>query len=161
VTGIAPLADEQLREIRYRAQRPSQYTAATIRQDYDDMLAEIRRLRGELGLAEELADFSRGENARLREDVLRFGGLLAAVHAMHTESIASPCPVCVNGDSITNGGDGTVPYPCPTLIAAGISPDAGLPPAHREAHAAGRDCGFPSCEVCTALRDAEPAALSA
>ncbi|WBP89499.1 hypothetical protein [Kitasatospora cathayae] len=46
-------ADEAL--IRYRAQRPSQFTARTIRDDYTAMLAEIGRLRAELAAARDRA----------------------------------------------------------------------------------------------------------
>ncbi|NUS14541.1 MAG: hypothetical protein HOY69_24605 [Streptomyces sp.] len=42
-------ADEAL--IRYRAQRPSQFTAHTIRDDYTALLGEIYRLRAELATA--------------------------------------------------------------------------------------------------------------
>lgn len=62
-----PLSGEQLRTLREHSDRPSQYTAATIRRDYTEMLGEILRLRGELGQAEDLLEHSRREIVELRE----------------------------------------------------------------------------------------------
>lgn len=65
------LSGEQLRTLREHGDRPSQYTAATIRRDYEAMLGEILRLHGELGQAEDLLAYSRNENAELREQRAR------------------------------------------------------------------------------------------
>lgn len=66
-----PLANEQLHSLRYRGARPSQYTSATIKQDYADMLGEIQRLRSELGHAEELGEYRHSQNEQLRRDEIR------------------------------------------------------------------------------------------
>ncbi|MFJ4887736.1 hypothetical protein [Streptomyces sp. NPDC088731] len=39
---------------------------------------------------------------------------LKQIWHLHKDSPMGPCPVCFNGDDHAAGGDGLVPYPCPT-----------------------------------------------
>lgn len=64
---------------------------AAARTDVDALLAEVRRLR----------------NA------------MEQIRNLHTDSPMGPCPVCIDADAAAAGGDGLVPYPCPTGRLAG------------------------------------------
>ncbi|MEV8101019.1 hypothetical protein [Streptomyces sp. NPDC088135] len=44
---------------------------------------------------------------------------LKQIWHLHKDSPMGPCPVCFNGDDHAAGGDGLVPYPCPTARLAG------------------------------------------
>ncbi|WP_329203840.1 hypothetical protein [Streptomyces sp. NBC_01435] len=41
------------------------------------------------------------------------------IRHLHKDSPMGPCPVCFDGDGHAAGGDGLVPYPCPTARLAG------------------------------------------
>ncbi|MFG7942933.1 hypothetical protein [Streptomyces cacaoi] len=56
---------------------------------------------------------------RLRARVAELEQAHRQIRAIHTDSPMGPCPVCIDADALTDGGDGTVPYPCPTARAAG------------------------------------------
>jgi hypothetical protein len=56
---------------------------------------------------------------------------LRAVRELHSDSVAGPCPSCGDLADCEAGGDGLVPYPCPTLVATGVPADAGLPASQR------------------------------
>lgn len=45
----------------------------------------------------------------------------ASIRYLHLDSVAGPCPVCFDGDGHAAGGDGLVPYPCPTARLAGAT----------------------------------------
>lgn len=61
------------------------------REDVDVLLAEVRRLRA----------------------------ALTAIQHLHKDSPMGPCPVCIDADAVAAGGDGLMPYPCPTGRLAG------------------------------------------
>ncbi|MFF2411809.1 hypothetical protein [Streptomyces sp. NPDC058092] len=44
---------------------------------------------------------------------------LKQIRHLHKDSPMGPCPVCFDGDDHAAGGDGLVPYPCPTARLAG------------------------------------------
>lgn len=52
------------------------------------------------------------ENRRLR-------AALTAIRHLHKDSPMGPCPVCIDADDAAAGGDGLIPYPCPTGRIAG------------------------------------------
>jgi|GEM_PF-1897921 len=64
---------------------------AHAREDADALVAEVRRLRA----------------------------ALTEIRHLHKDSPMGPCPVCINADAAAAGGDGLVPYPCPTGRLAG------------------------------------------
>lgn len=76
------------------------------REDVDALLAEVRRLR-----------------AAMEE-----------IRHLHKDSPMGPCPVCIDADAAAEGGDGLVPYPCPTGRLAGAQD---CEPPHVRAAAAG------------------------
>jgi hypothetical protein len=41
------------------------------------------------------------------------------IRHLHKDSPMGPCPVCIDADAAAAGGDGLVPYPCPTARLAG------------------------------------------
>ncbi|MFE4915885.1 hypothetical protein ACFRCX_30750 [Streptomyces sp. NPDC056652] len=55
---------------------------------------------------------------------------LTAIRHLHKDSPMGPCPICFDGDDHAAGGDGLVPYPCPTARLAGAQD---FNPAPREA----------------------------
>jgi hypothetical protein len=44
---------------------------------------------------------------------------LEQIRHLHKDSPMGPCPVCIDADAAAAGGDGLVPYPCPTARLAG------------------------------------------
>lgn len=44
------------------------------------------------------------------------------IRALHTDSVIGPCPTCFDADDYVAGGDGLVPWPCPTARLAGAEP---------------------------------------
>lgn len=44
---------------------------------------------------------------------------LKQICRLHTDSPMGPCPVCIDADAQAAGGDGLLPYPCPTARLAG------------------------------------------
>lgn len=59
------------------------------------------------------------ELAALKQRVAELEAAQSAVRYLHLDSVAGPCPTCFDGDAHAAGGDGLVPYPCPTARAAG------------------------------------------
>ncbi|MFB7548541.1 hypothetical protein [Streptomyces sp. NPDC056154] len=55
----------------------------------------------------------------LLDRVAELEAKLAAIRHLHKDSPMGPCPVCFDGDDHVAGGDGLVPYPCPTARLAG------------------------------------------
>jgi hypothetical protein len=116
-------------------------------QDIAPLLAEVRRLRTELveqrGEVDKLVRWHREDGAemdkqratieRLRTEKRQLGELAARreselitlrasveqIRHLHKDSPMGPCPVCIDADAAAAGGDGLVPYPCPTGRLAG------------------------------------------
>jgi hypothetical protein len=97
-----PLTADQLDDIATRAATLHEYATLTdtpLQADADQLagtdvpalLAEIRRLRA----------------------------ALTQIRHLHKDSPMGPCPVCIDADAAAAGGDGLVPYPCPTGRLAG------------------------------------------
>lgn len=59
------------------------------------------------------------ELERLRARVAELERAAEQIRFLHKDSPMGPCPVCVDADAMARGGDGTVPYPCPTARLAG------------------------------------------
>jgi len=91
------LTDQQLDDIETRAAHLAEYAQQVDEgdtlagTDVPALLAEIRRL-----------------HASLEE-----------IRHLHKDSPMGPCPVCIDADAAAAGGDGLVPYPCPTGRLAG------------------------------------------
>lgn len=102
-------------------------------EDIRAMAAEIRALRSE---RDELRGKFADAAASLAEQVLRYGQrqrehnadreeleqlrtALTQIRHLHKDSPMGPCPVCIDADAVAAGGDGLVPYPCPTGRLAG------------------------------------------
>lgn len=100
------------------------------------LLAEVHRLRAERDAVSEREhdlinerDELRGKfteaAASLAEQVLRYRQRQRKHNADREEleqlraALMGPCPVCIDADAVAAGGDGLVPYPCPTGRLAG------------------------------------------
>ncbi|WP_432027418.1 hypothetical protein [Streptomyces sp. 1222.5] len=157
---------------------------AAARTDVPALLAEVRALRNE---RDELRGKFADAAASLAEQVLRYGQrqrehnadreeleqlrtALTAIRHLHKDSPMGPCPTCMDGDAIAAGGDGLLPYPCPTGRLAGAQDCE--PPSFRAARyaAAGNEMaaslvrdGFGDDEIAEILarRAAAPAVRSA
>lgn len=55
----------------------------------------------------------------LLDEVHRLRAALEEIRHLHKDSPMGPCPVCIDADAAAAGGDGLVPYPCPTGRLAG------------------------------------------
>ncbi len=101
--------------------------------DVPNLLDEIRALRSE---RDELRGKFAAAAASLAEQVLRYGQrqrehnadreeleqlrtALTQIRHLHKDSPMDPCPLCIDADAAAAGGDGLVPYPCPTARLAG------------------------------------------
>ncbi|MBD9700690.1 hypothetical protein IHE56_01000 [Streptomyces sp. ID01-12c] len=76
------------------------------------MRGTIERLRGEKRAFGELA-------ARRESELITRRAALEKIRHLHKDSPMGPCPVCIDADAAAAGGDGLVPYPCPTGRLAG------------------------------------------
>ncbi|MEU3826495.1 hypothetical protein AB0F36_14420 [Streptomyces sp. NPDC029080] len=79
--------------------------------------AEVAQWRATFGadaLPDVLARLKRAEDER---DEAR--AALTEIRHLHKDSPMGPCPVCIDADAPAAGGDGLVPYPCPTGRLAG------------------------------------------
>lgn len=56
---------------------------------------------------------------KVRDQVADLEGVLTQIRHLHKDSPMGPCPVCIDADALVAGGDGLVPYPCPTGRLAG------------------------------------------
>lgn len=130
--------DDQAHEDHDEERAPEQMAAnaafiAHAREDVRVLLAEVRALRSErdelrgkfadaaASLAEQVLRFGqrqREHNAD-REELERLRTALTQIQRLHTDSPMGPCPVCIDADALAAGGDGLVPYPCPTGRLAG------------------------------------------
>ncbi|MFI9154531.1 hypothetical protein [Streptomyces sp. NPDC053367] len=89
---------------------------------------------------DELGDFSdddwrfvihaRTDVPALVAEIRRLRAALTEIRHLHKDSPMGPCPVCIDADALTAGGDGLVPYPCPTARLAGAQD---CDPPHRRA----------------------------
>ncbi|MFH9072716.1 hypothetical protein [Streptomyces alboflavus] len=79
----------------------------------------------------------------LLTEVRRLHAALEEIRHLHKDSPMGPCPLCIDADAAAAGGDGLVPFPCPTARLAGAQD---CDPPHmregREAAACGK-CGTP------------------
>jgi hypothetical protein len=89
----------------------------------------------------EAADADRAFVLQAREDVpallaevRHLRNVLEQIRHLHKDSPMGPCPVCIDADAAAAGGDGLVPYPCPTGRLAGAQD---CDPPHMRAAAAG------------------------
>lgn len=57
----------------------------------------------------------------LLAEVRRLNTVLDQIWRLHMDSPMGPCPVCIDADAAAAGGDGLVPYPCPTARLAGAT----------------------------------------
>ncbi|MFD9603261.1 hypothetical protein ACFVRD_41265 [Streptomyces sp. NPDC057908] len=57
----------------------------------------------------------------LLTEIARLEADLKQIRHLHKDSPMGPCPVCFDGDDHVAGGDGLVPYPCPTARLAGAT----------------------------------------
>ncbi|WP_069630838.1 hypothetical protein [Streptomyces niveus] len=71
------------------------------------------------------------ERDQLRAQVAEWESAAKAIRALHTDSPAGPCPVCVDPAALARGADYTVPYPCPTAMFAGAKRALPLAAVHR------------------------------
>jgi hypothetical protein len=55
----------------------------------------------------------------LLAEVRQLRAALTEIRHLHKDSPMGPCPLCVDTDAAAAGGDGLVPYPCPTARLAG------------------------------------------
>ena len=55
----------------------------------------------------------------LLTEVRRLRAAMEEIRHLHKDSPMGPCPTCIDSDAIVAGGDGLVPYPCPTGRLAG------------------------------------------
>jgi hypothetical protein len=79
--------------------------------------AEIAQWRATFGadaLPDALARLKRAETERDEAQAA-----LEQIRHLHKDSPMGPCPVCIDADAAAAGGDGLVPYPCPTGRLAG------------------------------------------
>lgn len=122
------------------------------------LLDEIRRARAELDRrTEDLAFLERATLPELRRDVEhhqagkqrwreraeRAEAALTEIRHLHKDSPMGPCPLCIDADAAAAGGDGLVPYPCPTGRLAGA-----------------QDCdppSFPAAPAVSGAADSRPA----
>ena len=109
MTDQTPLTDEREQQIRTLDLAPlmSDRSAAVISGHLAALLGEIDRLRA----------------------------VLTEIRHLHKDSPMGPCPVCIDADARAAGGDGLVPYPCPTGRLAGAQ-DCDPPHVRAAAHAA-------------------------
>ena len=86
-------------------------------QELQKAQAELDQWRATFGadaLPDALARLKRAEDER---DEAR--AALEQIRHLHKDSPMGPCPVCIDADASAAGGDGLVPYPCPTGRLAG------------------------------------------
>jgi hypothetical protein len=99
---------------------------AAARTDVDAMAAEIRSLRAErdefCDRVDTLTAVAKGNKRHVQEmflELQKARAVLEQIRHLHKDSPMGPCPVCVDADAAAAGGDGLVPYPCPTGRLAG------------------------------------------
>lgn len=112
MTDQKPLTEQQLTDIETRA------NAATpgpwLQSDFADF-AEIKSPDGAF------IAHAREDVPALLTEVRRLRAVLEQIRHLHKDSPMGPCPVCIDADAAAAGGDGLVPYPCPTARLAGAT----------------------------------------
>lgn len=90
------------------------------------LLAEVDRLRAErdefCNRVDTLTTVAKGNKRHVQElflELQKAQAALTEIRHLHKDSPMGPCPVCIDADAIAAGGDGLVPYPCPTGRLAG------------------------------------------
>ncbi|MGW1160406.1 hypothetical protein ACWD48_19740 [Streptomyces sp. NPDC002519] len=90
------------------------------------MADEIRRLRAERDefckRVDTLTAVAKGNKRHVQElfgELQKAQAALEQIRHLHKDSPMGPCPVCIDADAAAAGGDGLVPYPCPTGRLAG------------------------------------------
>ncbi|MEV7389589.1 hypothetical protein [Streptomyces sp. NPDC091215] len=141
------LSADRLQEIRDSI--PTTYGPPwTVHPDMDDDVWRVKYATDHplAGLVCEVPDYgahlaefiatARAAVPELLAEIDRLRSTLEQIRHLHKDSPMGPCPVCINADAAAAGGDGTVPYPCPTARLAGA-----------------QDCDPPSAgEVCGKCR---------
>lgn len=94
--------DQQLDEIETRA--ASLYEYATLADE--PLQADVDQLTGV-------------DVPAMLDEIRRLRTALAEIRHLHKDSPMGPCPVCIDADAAAAGGDGLMPYPCPTGRLAG------------------------------------------
>lgn len=101
-------------------------SAAVISGHLAALLGEIDRLRGErdefCNRVDTLTAVARGNKRHVQEMFLELQKAQAAleeIRHLHKDSPMGPCPGCIDADAVVAGGDGLMPYPCPTGRLAG------------------------------------------
>jgi len=83
----------------------------------DQQLNEIEAcVTGPLGTA---TVFDHATVAPLVAEIRRLRAAMEEIRHLHCDSPMGPCPVCIDADAVAAGGDGLMPYPCPTGRLAG------------------------------------------
>ncbi|WP_435279290.1 hypothetical protein [Streptomyces sp. 1222.5] len=174
-----------LHEYAILVDRPMQAEADQLTgTDVPALIETVRRLRVEnadlrgkftdaaASLADQVVRYGqrqREHNAD-REELEQLRAAMEQIRHLHKDSPMGPCPVCIDADAIAAGGDGLMPYPCPTGHLAGAQDCE--PPSFRAARyaAAGNEMaaslvrdGFGDDEITEILarRAAAPAVRSA
>jgi hypothetical protein len=70
-------------------------------------------------VVKEAADAVRAAFGKLTQQRDQAQAALEQIRHLHKDSPMGPCPVCIDADAAAAGGDGLVPYPCPTARLAG------------------------------------------
>ncbi|WP_406170214.1 hypothetical protein OIE52_39000 [Streptomyces canus] len=148
MTTTPPLDAAREHEIRTLDLTPlmDDRSAAVISGHLAVLLAEVDRLRAErdefCNRVDTLTSVAKGNKRHVQElflDLQKTQAALTEIRHLHKDSPMGPCPVCIDADAAASGGDGLVPYPCPTGRLAG-SQDCD-PPARPAAVAAVAETG--------------------
>jgi hypothetical protein len=107
-------------------QRQDIYDLVEARAVLPALLDEVRRLRAErdkfCNRVDTLTAVAKGNKRHVQEmfrELQKARAALEGIRHLHKDSPMGPCPVCIDADAITAGGDGLMPYPCPTGRLAG------------------------------------------
>ena len=87
--------------------------------EYETAITTYRRQHTQTGFACCSAHPAADAAEVLLAEVRRLNAALAAIRHLHKDSPMGPCPVCIDADAVAAGGDGLMPYPCPTGRLAG------------------------------------------
>lgn len=124
MTDQTPLTDQQLAEYAAlnSAATPGPWTVS---EDYSDVLApdgdQLASYWNPTSATRngEFIAAARSAVPALLAEVRRLRAALEQIRHLHKDSPMGPCPVCIDADAAAAGGDGLMPYPCPTGRLAG------------------------------------------
>lgn len=109
-----------------QVQADAAYIAAMPPEVAKALVAEVRRLRAErdefCNRVDTLTAVAKGNKRHVQAMFLELKKAQAAlekIRHLHKDSPMGPCPVCIDADAAAAGGDGLMPYPCPTGRLAG------------------------------------------